>query len=69
MLTPVIILTGILTGITTPTEAAVLSVIYAVFLGMVVYKELSFEGLIKTIIEVGKGTSRILLIVSFAAVF
>lgn len=69
MLTPVIILAGILTGITTPTEAAVLSVLYAVFLGMVIYKELNFKGLIRTVMEVGIGTSRIMLIISFASLF
>ncbi len=69
MLTPVIILAGIMTGFATPTEAAVLSVLYAIFLGMVIYKELSFRGLAETLISVGKGTSRIMLIIAFAAVF
>ena len=69
MVTPVIILAGIMTGFTTPTEAAVLSVLYAIFLGMLIYKELSWKGLIDTLIAVGKGTSRIMLIICFAAVF
>ncbi|MCG8564074.1 MAG: TRAP transporter large permease, partial [Desulfobacterales bacterium] len=42
MLTPIIILAGIMTGFATPTEAAVLSVLYAIFLGAYVYKELDF---------------------------
>ncbi len=69
MLTPIIILAGIMTGFATPTEAAVLSIIYAVFLGMIIYKELDFKGLIQTMINVGKGTAKIMLIVSFASVF
>ncbi|MCF7941218.1 MAG: TRAP transporter large permease [Spirochaetia bacterium] len=69
MLTPIIILAGILTGFATPTEAAVISVLYAIFLGSFVYRELSFDALIQTLVEVGKGTSRIMLIVSFATVF
>ena len=69
MLTPIIILAGIMTGFATPTEAAVLSVLYAIFLGAFVYKELDFKGFIETLIHVGKGTARIMLIVSFAAVF
>jgi len=69
MLTPIIILAGILTGFATPTEAAVISVIYAIILGAFIYKELSFRGLITTIFNVGKSTSKIMLIVSFASVF
>ncbi|MEH0020590.1 MAG: TRAP transporter large permease [Desulfobacter sp.] len=69
MLTPVIILAGIMTGFATPTEAAVLSIIYAVFLGAFIYKELDLKGFIRTIIHVGKGTAKIMLIVSFASVF
>ena len=69
MLTPLIILSGILTGVTTPTEAAVLAVLYALFLGTLVYRELSWQGVLQTVVNVGKGTSRIMLIVSFAALF
>lgn len=69
MLTPLIILSGILTGVTTPTEAAVLAVLYALFLGTLVYRELTWQGVLQTVVNVGKGTSRIMLIVSFAALF
>ncbi|MFX5976258.1 TRAP transporter large permease subunit, partial [Acinetobacter baumannii] len=37
---PVIILGGIKAGIMTPTEAAVVAAAYALFVGMVVYREL-----------------------------
>ena len=40
-LTPVIILLGIYTGICTPTEAAAICVVYASFLGIVVYRALT----------------------------
>lgn len=39
LLTPVIILGGIVIGFATPTEAAVLAVLYALVLGMFIYKE------------------------------
>ncbi|MGJ3263841.1 MAG: TRAP transporter large permease [Salinarimonas sp.] len=42
---PVIILGGIYGGIFTPTEAAAVSVVYAVFVEAVVYRELTFAGL------------------------
>jgi C4-dicarboxylate transporter, DctM subunit len=43
LLMPVIIFGGILGGITTPTEAAVLAVIYGFILGVFVYKEIKFR--------------------------
>jgi len=48
-LTPVIILVGIYTGIYTPTEAAAIAVIYTAFLGVIVYKEVSFKELVEVI--------------------
>ena len=41
LLTPVIIIGGILSGFFTPTEAAVVSTVYSLFLGFVVYKKLT----------------------------
>ena len=47
LLVPVIILGGIYGGIFTPTEAAVVSVVYGIFVGKFVYKELDFKDLPK----------------------
>jgi len=47
LITPIIILGGIYGGIFTPTEAAVVAVVYSVFIGFFVYKELTFEMLYK----------------------
>ncbi len=69
MLTPVIILGGIITGIVTPTEAAVFAILYAIFLGTCVYKEIGLKKLVSIFVEVGKGCSKLMLIVSFAFVF
>ena len=44
-LMPVIILGGIYGGIFTPTEAAAVSVVYGLFVGMVIYREVSFRDL------------------------
>ena len=43
LITPIIILGGIYGGIFTPTEAAVVAVVYSVFIGKFVYKELDFK--------------------------
>ena len=40
---PVVIIGGITLGIVTPTEAAVIAVLYALILGFIVYRELSFR--------------------------
>ena len=44
-LTPVIILLGIYTGLFTPTESAAIAVVYAAFLGLFVYKEITVREL------------------------
>lgn len=43
MLLPVIILGGIYSGIFTPTESAAIGVLYGLFFGMFVYKELNVK--------------------------
>jgi C4-dicarboxylate transporter DctM subunit len=47
LLMPVIILGGIYGGIFTPTEAAVVALMYGIFVSMVIYRELSFKELFK----------------------
>ncbi len=49
LLMPVIILGGIYGGIFTPTEAAVVALIYGLFVSIVIYKELSFRGLFQLV--------------------
>ncbi len=68
LLSPVIILGGITTGIVTPTEAAVIALVYAIILGLI-YRELTLKKLIRDFINVGKMGSKVMLIVSFALVF
>jgi C4-dicarboxylate transporter DctM subunit len=61
---PVIILGGILGGIFTPTEAAVIAVIYALILGLFVYREMRLADLPKIFLEVGINTGVVMFIVS-----
>ncbi len=51
LLTPVLIIGGIFSGIVTPTEAAVVASLYAMFLGFVVYRELTFKRFIELVHE------------------
>lgn len=46
VLTPVIILLGIYTGLFTPTESAAVVVVYSVFLGVVVYRQLGIKDIV-----------------------
>ena len=67
--TPVIIIGGILGGIFTPTEAAVVASVYALFLGLVVYKELSIRDLPRVLWETLLHTIRVMFIISAAGFF
>ncbi|MCB2185357.1 MAG: TRAP transporter large permease [Deltaproteobacteria bacterium] len=69
LLAPVIILGGILGGIFTPTEAAAVAVAYAFFLGVVVYRRLTWRDLKEVFIESGVTTAVLLLIIGMANIF
>ena len=50
LLAPGLLLFGIFSGIFTPTEAAVFATVYALFLGLFVYRELSFRDIPKAVL-------------------
>ena len=68
-LMPIIILGGIYGGIFTPTEAAAVSVVYGLFVGMVIYREVSFRDLFDIFVDSCKTTGGIMLIVACASLF
>ncbi|UTU47392.1 TRAP transporter large permease subunit [Mergibacter septicus] len=51
ILTPLLIIGGIFSGLFTPTEAAAIAALYSIIIGMFVYKELDVKGLFKSCIE------------------
>lgn len=51
LMAPVIILGGIYAGIFTPTEAAVIAVVYSLVIGAFVYKELDLKGIYKALYD------------------
>lgn len=69
LLTPVIIIGGIVCGVFTPTEAAVIAVMYGLFLGGIVYKELTMKDLIEVSIRTCTSTAVIMLIIAVASPF
>ncbi len=69
LLTPVIIIGGILGGIFTPTEAAGIAAGYALFLSLFVLRTVSVKDIPKMLYETAVTSSTILLIVGTATVF
>ncbi|MFS0749380.1 TRAP transporter large permease [Oceanobacillus sp. 1P07AA] len=69
LLMVVIILWGILGGYFTPTEAAVVCVVYAFIVGKFVYKELDLKQVPAILLTTLRSTASILLLVGFANTF
>ena len=61
LLMPIIVLGGIYSGIMTPTEAAAVSVIYALPVGMFIYKGITLNGLRETLIDGVMSTGAIMI--------
>ncbi len=68
LLMPIAILGGIRFGIVTPTEAAVVATVYALIVGMFVYRELKPSDLYKVTLMAAKTTSAVMLLVAAAVV-
>jgi C4-dicarboxylate transporter DctM subunit len=69
LLLPVIVLGGIYSGVFTPTEAAAVSVVYALFVELVIYKEMNFTKLKKALISSAVLSASLLFILSCAMTF
>lgn len=68
LIMPVIILGAIITGITTPTEAAAIAVFYALFVGVVVYRALSFTVILEMLIRTARITGVVFFIIASASI-
>ena len=69
LLTPVILIGGMATGLFTPTEAAVAAVAWALFLGFGWYRTLSWRMLVKISMDTIETTAVVLFIVAAASIF
>jgi TRAP-type C4-dicarboxylate transport system permease large subunit len=69
LLTPAIIIGGILSGQFTPTEASVVACLYALFLGLVVYRSIRIKDLPGIFWETLTHTIRIMFIIAAAGFF
>ena len=69
LLCPVIVLGGIYTGFVTPTEAATISVFYALIVSLFIYKSIKFSELIPFLCESVKTYGGLAFVLAFATAF
>jgi tripartite ATP-independent transporter DctM subunit len=69
LLTPVILIGGIVSGVFTPTEAAAVAALYATFLATAVYREIGWRELAEIIRSTVVDTGVIMLVVSMAMIY
>lgn len=68
LIMPLIILGAIVFGITTPTEAAAIAVFYALIIGVVVNRALSFRDIMEMLIRTARITGVVFLIIASASI-
>ena len=66
---PVILIAGMLAGFFTPTEIAAVTVLYAILISSLFYRELTWQGVVDAAFETIRASAGILLIVAVAALF
>src|SRR5690606_40500066 len=66
---PLILIGGLVSGLFGPTEVAGITVLYALFLGFAVYRQLTMAALIAAARETVRSTASVLFIVGAAALF
>ena len=66
---PLILIIGIRFGIFTPTEAGAFAVVYALVIGIFVYKELDFKGFLQALKDSFIDNGGILLIIALSGIF
>ena len=69
IMTPVLLIGGMTTGVFTATEGAIAACVWALFLGLVWYRTLNWKMLIKVSMDTIETTSTVLLIVAAASIF
>lgn len=69
LMTPVLLVAGMLLGYFTPTEAAAVTVVYVLLISGLVYRTLTVEHLLSSAYETVKSSSAILIIVAAASIF
>ncbi|KKK37517.1 C4-dicarboxylate ABC transporter [Mesobacillus campisalis] len=69
LLFPVILIVGIRYGIFTPSESGAFAAVYAIFVGMVIYKDLTWKRLWETVQNSAVDIGAVMLIISVSGIF
>jgi tripartite ATP-independent transporter DctM subunit len=69
LLTPLIIIVGIVTGIFTPTEAGAVASLYTLFLGVFVYRKINYNNFKLALIDTAKITALVGMILGVSGIF
>jgi TRAP-type C4-dicarboxylate transport system permease large subunit len=69
IMTPVLLIGGMSTGLFTPTEGAIAASVWAFFLGLVWYRTLTWKSFVKVCLDTIETTSTVLFIVAAASIF
>jgi tripartite ATP-independent transporter DctM subunit len=69
LMTPIIIIGGIMFGIFTPTEAAIAAVAYSMVLGIFVYRTLDWKKILRISMDTVETTAAVMLIVAASTIF
>lgn len=69
LMTPVVILGGIYSGIFTPTEAALVATVYALLVGALIYRTLTWTVLFEALSDAAASSAVVMLVVAYASLF
>lgn len=69
LLTPVIVLGGIYAGFFTPTEAAAVAIVYGLFVGVFIYRELRWKEIYESLVETIQITGATLYMIGLSIAF
>ncbi|MCI8454940.1 MAG: TRAP transporter large permease [Lachnospiraceae bacterium] len=69
LLSPLILVVGMTTGIATPTETAAIAVAYSLFLGFFIYKEMTWKSLLEILKSSIKSIGMVMLLIATGTVF
>ncbi len=69
IMTPVLLIGGMTTGLFTPTEGAIAACVWAMFLGLVWYRTLSWKMFVKVCLDTVETTATVMFIVAAASIF
>jgi tripartite ATP-independent transporter DctM subunit len=69
LLFPILLIAFIRFGIMTPSESGAFAVMYALFVGVIIYRELTVKALIKSIVDSSRDIAIIMFIIALSGIF